>query len=212
MKVITLNPQLVSLILHDFVWTVILRYIRQNLLNLQYLSITFDNGDFLGFLGDVVVLKINGLFTCSCNKCGCIRNYYGGIPISFDRLEEITCKLNFASICENIIDFFRANQSISQLNLQFIKTHYVLELSNEEIVKIATALPRLQKANFNRISLSTDSVLSFLRICESLKTFRFRFSKYSEFDGLIKFLSDEWKASINYLLNVELERTNQNDN
>lgn len=215
-QVIELNPQLVSVALDTDVWAVILRCMGQNLLNLEYLSIAFDNGDLHEFTGDVVRFKrlkhlqINnsGRSICDHSSSG---NYSGGIPIACDQLEEFTCDLYFASISEILIDFFKSNPTITRLNL----THNPESLTQAHVMAIANALPLLQHVNFGRIDMSFSSALSFIRACQSsLQTFRFRFDKFYVYEDLIQLIDNgdhQWKLTIDIFLNIKFERINESD-
>lgn len=195
---IRLNPQLRTLILYMDNTMRFLRCVQQNLQLLEYLEIRCYGNDFFGN-----IIKFKKLKHLEIDFAEIRDGAYPVIPILSDQLEEFTWIYYENKMNDNFIDFLKKHMSIIKLNVAYrfkecdiLSIKYILKESNDNITKIAEALPILQEVNFVNIELSVYMVISFITHVYLLKRMSFLMTNREEFDRLKTLLDNEWQASI----------------
>lgn len=124
------------------------------------------------------------------------------IPISFSRLEEFTLKSYDFWMNQHFFDFINQHRTILKLHCHFL-VRYTFSYVKCKLARKLTSVTELNIPNF---VLTLNEANEFLTECKFLKKFQFKFVDRNTYDVLLYQLNPEWKASIDHIGLVTLER------
>lgn len=123
----------------------------------------------------------------------------GGIPLSFDKLEEYKLGLygDDDFLNREFIDFIRKQPSLIKFTFDTWGNHF--DKADDQI-KLATASQSLTDIEFagDEDSFSTDEVINFLDKCKPLKKFRCKVKDYHTAEYIQRKFKNMWNVSIKY--------------
>lgn len=124
------------------------------------------------------------------------------IPISFSRLEEFTLKSYDFLMNQHFFDFINQHRTILKLHCHFLVRYTFSYIK----CKLARKLTSVMELNIPNFVLTLNEVNEFLTECKFLKKFQFKFVDRNAYDVLLYQLDPEWKATIDHIGLVTLER------
>lgn len=198
-----LNPLLETLFLNTNGWVRILQNASVNRLSLDRVWIACYPGDFQGI--EAHIFDFPNPIHLHMDFVGLINQPVPEIPVSFRRLQKFTWGSLRHRLDQSVMTFFEKHASIKNLNLMhFDKTNKLVQ-NNQDIVRIARALPLLEEVEFACIELTVGKVIPFMNQAKLLNKICFNMTDYAEFDRLKMLLNKEWHASFEGQ-RVELKR------
>lgn len=196
-----LNPQLKSFSAKmyfgsNIIDANILQRTYKSLQNLEQFTLhsVFDEHQvfFHNFNGEVISLKNVQSFEIEMEQ--------GKIPFSFDRLHTLILPSSDHPFNKNIYSFIEKHSHVTKL--ETYRFYY-----EDYQQKVAKLLPFLEEIYFVYARLSTDEVIQFISMFNTLKYFRFRLKSRFSYDELLTRIGNNWSATIDLFdFNVELKR------
>lgn len=125
------------------------------------------------------------------------------IPISFEKLDEISLDFITLRIDRNWIDFIGKQKFLSKFVCCCSNT---LLIDTENKNKLADALQAAEIVELNLCTFLVSEAINFINKCTSLKHFYFKLPAKSDFGALQQKLTSEWTGSADKFGCVQLER------
>lgn len=106
--------------------------------------------------------------------------------------------INFKTISNT----FGTNQNIDNLKARVSGLAHMTVISNKDIQQLVDDHPMLTELEFESFELSSDAILSALRLFKSLREFRFTMDNSMDINSLVLQVGSQWQSSFETFLST----------
>lgn len=181
------NQQLTGLHLLSNINSNILQSITEVTPFLEYLHLHITSYDF----PDDQTIHFHNVKKLAITLTG---SEFINFPIWFDHLLEMELTVN-CGLGKDSMDFIIRNEKLIKLTIA-APSWKPVQLSDIDLMSIATKLPNLTDLTFQRCNISASGAIAFMKECKVLNDFRFTVeNKNDDKTSLVAGVGNEWKLT-----------------